>query len=53
MKIICLEENYLDSELGRACMPVALEQAPFLGYPSGSSVLMTDYHWLQRVCHAR
>ena len=31
MKIICLEENYLDSELGRACMPVALEQAPFLG----------------------
>lgn len=28
MKIICLEENYLDSELGRACMPVALEQAP-------------------------
>lgn len=24
MKIICLEENYLDSELGRACMPVAL-----------------------------
>ena len=31
MKIICLEEHYLDSELGRACMPVALEQAPFLG----------------------
>ena len=31
MKIICHEENYLDSELGRACMPVALEQAPFLG----------------------
>lgn len=22
-------------------------------YPSGSSVLMTAYHWLQRVCHAR
>lgn len=31
MKIICLEEHYLDSELGRACMPVALEQSPFLG----------------------
>lgn len=31
MKIICLEEHYLDSELGRACIPVALEQAPFLG----------------------
>ncbi|MCG0455081.1 hypothetical protein L6R44_03100 [Enterobacter cloacae complex sp. ECC445] len=31
MKIICLKEDYLDSELGRACMPVALEQAPFLG----------------------
>ncbi|CAI2535254.1 amidohydrolase family protein [Serratia ficaria] len=31
MKIICLEEHYLDSELGQACMPVALEQAPFLG----------------------
>ncbi|XJB15327.1 hypothetical protein AB2D70_05055 [Escherichia coli] len=22
-------------------------------YPSGSSVLMTACHWLQRVCHAR
>ncbi|WP_205954745.1 amidohydrolase family protein [Pantoea stewartii] len=30
MKIICLEEHYLDSELGQAFMPVALEQAPFL-----------------------
>lgn len=31
MKIICLEEHYLDSDLGQAFMPVALEQAPFLG----------------------
>lgn len=45
MKIICLEENYLDSELGRACMPVALEQAPFLGdwgKPSLMVIILTD-----------
>lgn len=45
MKIICLEENYLDSELGRACMPVALEQAPSLatgGKPSLMVIILTD-----------
>ena len=26
MKIICLEEHYLDSELGRACMPLRLSR---------------------------
>lgn len=47
MKIICLEEHYLDSELGRACMPVALEQAPFLslatgGKPSLMVIILTE-----------
>ena len=30
MKIICLEEHYLDRDLGQAFMPAALEQAPYL-----------------------
>ncbi|MFH6756556.1 hypothetical protein ACHEVH_00465, partial [Escherichia coli] len=30
MKIICLEEHYLNRDLGQAFMPAALEQAPYL-----------------------
>lgn len=29
MKIICLEEHYLNRDLGQAFMPAALEQAPY------------------------
>lgn len=30
MKLICLEEHYLDPDLGKAAMPAALKQAPYL-----------------------
>lgn len=41
MKIICLEEHYLDSDSGPASIPVALEQAPYL---SDWGKTVTDGH---------